>query len=101
MGDQVSQEVQTNILQAVRQAHVNNLKRQRVWDSNIRSHCSAGLGLINDGVESYRRYGQIQTTLDVHQQSIVRRQGPSKTSLLLPLHFQAKGSILRGDYCQS
>ena len=57
MGDQVSQEVQTKILQAVRQAHVNNLARLQVWDSKHRNLYSAGLGLINDGVESYRGMG--------------------------------------------
>ena len=70
MGDQVSQEVQIKILTAVRQAHVSNLERLQVSDSKVRSLYSAGLGLINDGVESYRGYGQIQTALDVCQQSI-------------------------------
>merc|ERR1712163_62938 len=37
MGDQVSQEVQSKILQAVRQAHVNNLERLQVLDSKVRS----------------------------------------------------------------
>ena len=67
MGDQVSQEVQTKILQAVRQAYVNNLARLWVWDSKVRNLYSAGLGLINDGVESYRGYERIQTVLDVCQ----------------------------------
>ena len=32
--------------------------------------------LVNNGVESLRGYGQIQTALDVRQQSILRRLGP-------------------------
>ena len=42
MGDQVSPEVQTKILTAVRQAHVSNLERLQVWDSKVRSLYSAG-----------------------------------------------------------
>ena len=76
MGYQVSQEVQTKILKAVRQAHVSNLERLQVWDSKVRSLYSAGSGLVNDGVESYMGYGQIQTALDVRLQSIVRRAWP-------------------------
>ena len=37
MGDQVPQEVQVRILQAVRQAHNNNLKKLRVRNSKVRS----------------------------------------------------------------
>ena len=37
MGDQVSQEVQTRILMAVRQAHSNNLQQVQQWDSKVRS----------------------------------------------------------------
>ena len=33
-------------------------------------------GLVNDGVESLRGFGQIQTALDVCHQSILRRAGP-------------------------
>ena len=68
MGDQVSQEVQTRILMAVRQAHSNNLQRVQQWDSKVRSLYSAASGLVNDGVESLRGYGLIQTALDVCQQ---------------------------------
>ena len=73
MGDQVSQEVCSMILQAVKQTHVNNLWKLQLWDSKIGRLYSAGAGLVNDGVESYRGYRRIQTTLDVCQQSIVRR----------------------------
>merc|ERR1711873_118491 len=75
MRDQVSQEVHSRILQAVKQMHVNNLWKLQIWDSKIGSLYSPGSGLVNDGVESYRGYGRIQTALDVHQQSIVRRAG--------------------------
>ena len=44
MGDQVSQEVQTRILTAVRQAHSNNLQQVLQWDSKVRSLLS-GLGV--------------------------------------------------------
>ena len=51
MGDQVPQEVQAEILRAVRQTHVNNLEKLRAWDSKVRTLYLASLGLINDGVE--------------------------------------------------
>ena len=76
MGDQVSQEVCSMILQAVKQTHVNNLWKLQLWDSKIGRLYSAGAGLVNDRVESYRGYGRIQTALDVCQQSIMRRAGP-------------------------
>ena len=76
MGDQAPQEVQARILQAIRQTHVNNLEKLRAWNSKVRTLYSASLGLINNGVESYKGYGWIQTALDVRQQSIVRRAGP-------------------------
>ena len=76
MVDQVSQEVQSGILTAVRQAHLNNLQRVQQWDSKVRSLYSAASGLVNDGVETLRGYGQIQTALDICQQSILRRAGP-------------------------
>ena len=52
MGDQVSQEVHSRILQAVRQTHVNNLWKLQNWDSKIGSLYSANAGLVKDGVES-------------------------------------------------
>ena len=61
MGDQVSQEVQSRILTAVRQAHLNNLQRVQQWDSKVRSLYSAALGLVNDRVETLRGYRWIQT----------------------------------------
>ena len=76
MGDQVPQEIQAKILSAVRQAHLNNLQRVQQWDSKVRSLYTAASGLVNDGIESLRGYGQIQAALDVHQQSILRRAGP-------------------------
>ena len=76
MGDQVSQEVQNRILTAVRQTHDNNLEKLQFWDSKVRSLYSAASGLVNDGVETLRGYGRIQTALDVCLQSIMRRAGP-------------------------
>ena len=76
MGDQVPQEIKAKILVAVRQAHLKNLQRVQQWDSKVRSLYFAALGLVNDGVETLRGYGQIQTALDVCQQSILRRAGP-------------------------
>ena len=42
---------------AVKQAHVNNLEKLQLWDSKVRSLNTAGSGLVNDGVETYRGYG--------------------------------------------
>ena len=33
-------------------------------------------GLVNDGVETLRGFGRVQTALDIHQQSILRKCGP-------------------------
>ena len=45
---------------------INPEKTQlQLWDSKVRSLYSSSLGLVNDGVESYRGYGWIQTALDV------------------------------------
>ena len=64
---------------AVRQAYSNNIQQVQQWDSKVRSLYSVALGLVNDRVESLRGYGQIQTALDVRQQSILRRAGPFVT----------------------
>ena len=76
MGDQVPQEIQVRILLAVRQVHLNNLQGVQQWDSKVRSLYTMASGLVNDGIESLRRYGWIQAALDVPQQSILRRVGP-------------------------
>ena len=76
MGDQVPQEIQNRILMAVRQTHTNNVQRVQLWDSKVRSLYSVASGLVNDRVETLRGFGQVQTALDVPQQSILRKCGP-------------------------
>ena len=48
----------------------------QLWDSKVRSLYSAASGLVNDGVETLRGYGRIQTALYINLRSIVRRAGP-------------------------
>ena len=98
MGDQVSPDIQQRILTAVRQSHSNNLQRVQQWDSKVRSLYTVAARLINDGVESLRGFGRIQTALDVHQQSNLRRVGPfvrsatSSTTSSNPSKGKDKGS---------
>ena len=48
----------------------------QLWDSKAKSLYSAAAGFVNDGVETLRGYGKVQTALDVRQQSILRKSGP-------------------------
>ena len=48
----------------------------QLWDSKAKSLYSAAAGLVNDGVETLRGFGKMQTALDFCQQSILRGSGP-------------------------
>ena len=61
---------------AVKQSQANNQQMVQLWDSKAKSLYSAVAGLVNDGVETLRGYGKVQTALDMHQQSILRMSGP-------------------------
>ena len=67
----VPQEILTRILAAVRQSHANNQEMVQLLDSKIRSFYTAASGLVNDGVETLRGFGRVQTALDIHQQSYI------------------------------
>ena len=73
MGDEVSPEMKTMILMAVKQSQANNQQMVQLWDSKARSLYSAAAGLVNDGVETLRGFGKVQTALDIRQQSILRK----------------------------
>ena len=73
MQDEVPQEFKTRILAAVKQSQANNQQMVQLWDSKARSLYSTAAGLVNDGVETLRGYGKVQTALDVRQQSILRK----------------------------
>ena len=64
------------ILIAFKQSQANNQQMVQLWDSKAKSLYSAAAGLVNDGVETLRGYGKVQTALDVCQQSILRKSGP-------------------------
>ena len=49
MGDDVSPEMKTMILMAVRQSQANNQQMVQLWDSKAKSLYSAAAGLVNDG----------------------------------------------------
>ena len=76
MGDSMNPEVKQRILSAVNQSLANNRDKMQVLDSTIRSLYSAASGQVNDGAEILRGYGQVYTTLEVWQQSILRKAGP-------------------------
>ena len=76
MGDEVPPEMKTKILVAVQQSQANNQQMVQLWDSKAKSLYSAAAGLVNDGVETLRGYGKVETALDVGQQSILRKGGP-------------------------
>ena len=76
MEDLVPQEIQSMILLAARQSHANNQEMVHLLDSKIRSLYTVASGLVNDGVETLRGYGRVQTALNVCQQSIMRKSGP-------------------------
>ena len=61
----VPQEIQTRILVAVRQSHANNQEMVQLLDSKIRSLYTVASGLVNDGVETLRGYGWVQTALNI------------------------------------
>ena len=76
MGDLVPQDIKVRILAAARQSTANNQEMVQLLDSKIRSLYTTASGLVNDGVETLRGYGQVLTALNVRQQSILRMSGP-------------------------
>ena len=53
------------ILMAVKQSQANNQQMVQLWDSKAKSLYSGTAGLVNDGVETLRGFGRVQTALDV------------------------------------
>ena len=76
MGDKVSPEMKVMILMAVKQSQANNQQMVQLWDSKAWSLYSAAAGLVNDGVETLRGFGKVQTALDIRLQYIVSKSGP-------------------------
>lgn len=68
-------DIQTRILTAFRQSHAINQQMVQLLDSKIRSLYTEACGLVNDRAETLRGYGRVQTALEVHQQSILRKCG--------------------------
>ena len=66
MEDLVPQEIQVRILVAARQSHASKQEMVQLLDSKIRSLYTAASGLVNEGVETLRGFGEVQTALDVH-----------------------------------
>ena len=94
MGDEVSPEMKVMILMAVKQSQANNQQMVQLWDSKAKSLYSAAAGLVNDGVETLRGFGKVQTALDVCQLSILRKSGPfvkPSSSLAGVKHYKDKG----------
>ena len=75
MGDEVSPEMKTMILTAFKQSQANTQQMVQPWDSKAKILYSAAAGLVNDGVETLRGIGKVQTALDICLQSIVRKSG--------------------------
>merc|ERR1712240_739550 len=75
MGDEISPEMKTMILVAVKESHAKNQQIVQLMDAKARSLYSSAAGLVNEGVETLRGFGKVQTALDIHIQSIVRWNG--------------------------
>ena len=56
--------------------HTKNQEKVQSLDSKIRSLYTVASGLVNDRVETLRGFPQVQTALNFHQQSILRKSGP-------------------------
>lgn len=76
MGDSVPQDIKNRVLMASRESHTSNQEKVQTLDSKIRSLYAAASGLVNNGLETLRGYGRVQTALNVHQQSIMRKRKP-------------------------
>ena len=83
MGDKVSLEMKVMILTAVKQSQTNNQQMVQLLDTKAKSLYSSAAGLVNDRVETLRGFGKVQTALDIHLQSIVRKSGPLVKELTL------------------
>ena len=64
------------ILSAVWQSQTNNYQMVQLLDAKARSLYSSAIGLVNDGVKTLKRFGRVQSALDIRQQSILREYGP-------------------------
>ena len=76
MGDSVDPETKERIMNTVNQSLASNRDKVQVLDSTIRSLYTVASGLVNNGAETLRGFGLVQTALDVRQQSIMRKAGP-------------------------
>ena len=65
MGDEVSPEMKIMILAAVKESQANNKQMVQLLDPKARSLYSSAAGLVNDGVETLRGFGKVQTALDI------------------------------------
>ena len=76
MGDRVSLEMKVMILSAVQRSQANNQYIVQLLDVKAKSLYSSAVGLVNDRVKTLKRFGKVQTALEIHLQSIVRKNGP-------------------------
>ena len=75
MGDEVSPEMKVMILSAVQRSQANNQQMVQLLDAKAKSLYSSAVGVVNDGVKMLRRFGKVQTAVDIRLQSIVRKSG--------------------------
>ena len=61
-------EVKLRITSTVNQSLAANRDREQVYHSTLRSLYKAAFGLVNDGAETLRGFGQVYTALDIRQQ---------------------------------
>ena len=64
------------ILAEVQQSQTNNHRMVQSLDAKARSLWSSAIGLVNDGVKTPKRFGRVQSALDIFLQSILRDNGP-------------------------
>ena len=76
MRDLVPQGIKDRVLIATRDSHTRNQEKVKLLGSKFKSLYTTASGLVNEGVDTLRGYGKVQTALDIHQQSILRKSGP-------------------------
>ena len=74
--DSLPEEVKRRVLLTIKESHTKYCERVQNLDSITRSLYTTAAGLVNDGMEAIRGYGKVVATLDVWQQSILRKSGP-------------------------
>ena len=69
MGDWVPQDIKIRVLIAARESYTRNQEKVQTLNSKSRSLYTVASGLVNDGEETLRGFGRVQTALIFVSQS--------------------------------